>query len=473
MLHPRATLLILFAVIVPPLFAVGAVVPGAFWFAVCGVVIFLLLVVSDALRVRSRLAGISITPPDLVRLQKNREGTLELQIQNREKRAQLLQIGLAFPRAIVSVEETRAVELPAESEFSQMTWECTASRRGNYALEIIALEAASSLGFWDLRKRQPVRCELRVYPNLLDERKKMSALFLNRGHFGMHAQRRAGKGRDFEKLRDYVHGDSFQDIHWKATARRGKPVTKIFQVERTQEVYVVIDASRLSARNNGGTESVLERSLTAALLLGVAAQQQGDHFGVVTFSDRALNFLRAGQGQAHFNACREMLYTLHSEDVTPDFDELTTFLQTRLRKRALLIFLTSLDDSVLAESFAHGVQALARRHLVFVNMPKPEDAEPLFSRPKIAKFAVSEAGIANEKSGIAVSEPQLAIDESQMAVSENDLYQRLGGHLVWKELRELGKTLERYGVRFSLLENEAFAAQLVTQYLNAKAMQLL
>ncbi len=79
-------------------------------------------------------------------------------------------------------------------------------------------------------------------PNLLDDRKNLSALFLNRGQFGLHAQRQVGKGRDFEKLREYIPGDGYDEIHWKATARRGKPITKVFQIERTQEVYVIVDA---------------------------------------------------------------------------------------------------------------------------------------------------------------------------------------------------------------------------------------
>src|SRR5207249_6090507 len=86
-------------------------------------------------------------------------------------------------------------------------------------------------------------------PNLFSERKQLVALFLNRGTFGLHAQRQIGKGRDFEKLREYIPGDSFDEIHWKASAKRGRPVTKVFQIERTQEVYVIIDASRLSARS--------------------------------------------------------------------------------------------------------------------------------------------------------------------------------------------------------------------------------
>ena len=98
------------------------------------------------------------------------------------------------------------------------------------------VECASPLGLWASRKQVPVQSEIRVYPNLLSERKNLAALFLNRGTFGIHAQRQVGKGRDFEKLREYVPGDGYDEIHWKATARHGKPITKVFQIEKTQEI---------------------------------------------------------------------------------------------------------------------------------------------------------------------------------------------------------------------------------------------
>src|SRR5204863_6499793 len=113
-----------------------------------------------------------------------------------------------------------------------------------YRIDAVYLEAQSPLGFWAVRKKAPAQSEIRVYPNLLTERKNLAALFLHRGAFGLHAQRQVGKGRDFEKLREYLPGDGFDEIHWKATARRGKPITKSFQIERTQEVYVIVDALR-------------------------------------------------------------------------------------------------------------------------------------------------------------------------------------------------------------------------------------
>jgi uncharacterized protein (DUF58 family) len=262
-----------------------------------------------------------------------------------------------------------------------------------------------------------------------------------------------------------VPGDSFDEIHWKATARRGRPITKVFQIERTQEVYVIIDASRLSARASvassqpqgtalpAGAATVgrlaptpevattLERYLTAALVLGLAAEQQGDLFGLLTFTNKVERFVRAKNGKAHYSACRDALYTLDPQVVTPDYDEVCTFIRLRLRRRALLVFLTALDDAVLAESFVRNMDLIRRQHLISVNMLQPPGVAPLFSNPDVTDV--------------------------------DDLYQHLGGHLRWHDLRELEKVLQRRGVKFSLLENERLSAQLVAQYLGVKRRQLL
>jgi hypothetical protein len=127
--------------------------------------------------------------------------------------------------------------------------------------------------------------------------------------------------------------------------------------------------------------------------------------------------------------------------VNPDFDELGTFLRLHLRRRVLLVILTSLDDPILAENFVKNMNILCRQHLILVNMLKPEGARPLFSHADVS--------------------------------SVDDLYRELGGHTVWDKLRELERRLSHHGVHFSLLDNEKLCADLVTQYINVKQRQLL
>ncbi|HXR04205.1 MAG TPA: DUF58 domain-containing protein [Verrucomicrobiae bacterium] len=459
MIVPRFRLLFWVAVVVLPFALMGAVSPAAMGASLLCIGGLLLVVAADAIGAGKSLAGIGVELPPIARMSRDREAKLEIRIRNERQRQHNLRIALAWPREIQTASETLDTRLPAQSEWSRLTWPCTPRKRGNYRFDSAYVEGNSPLGFWAVRKTLPVQSEIRVYPNLLNERKGVAALFLNRGAFGVHAQRQVGKGRDFEKLREYVPGDDYNEIHWKATARRGKPITKVFQIEKTQEVYVVLDASRLSARliqsskfkvqslkptderdSQPGT-SVLDRFMTAALVLGLAAERQGDLFGLLTFTDRVEKFVRAKNGKNHYSLCRDALYTLEPKIATPDFDELCTFIRLRLRRRALLVFLTALDDPALAESFVRNMDLIRRQHLVLVNMLQMPGVKPLFTDPDI--------------SGV------------------DDLYGHLGGHLQWQKLRELQMILQRRGVQFSLLTNERLSAELVSQYLNVKQRQLL
>src|SRR6058998_751801 len=248
MIVPQSRLLVWVSVVVLPFAAIAAVVPEAAVLAGLFIGAVVVLALLDAALAQGSLEGISIELPAVVRLSKDREGAIEVRIKNEKQQAKRLRLGLPLPREIDAPDEDVWTVMPAGSERWRFAWPCTPLKRGNYPLASCHLEAASPWGLWAVRARRSVRTEVRVYPNLLTERKSVAALFLNRGNFGAHALRQVGQGRDFEKLRDYVHGDGYDEIHWKATAKRGRPVTKVFQIERTQEVYVVIDASRLSAR---------------------------------------------------------------------------------------------------------------------------------------------------------------------------------------------------------------------------------
>ncbi|HMJ89912.1 MAG TPA: DUF58 domain-containing protein, partial [Candidatus Acidoferrum sp.] len=431
---------------------------GARPFAAGVVVLFLVMAAIDALFAPRRLRGISIELPEVTRASKDRELKLLVRIRNERQMATTLRIALETPAALQSRAEETSVVLPANNEWSQFDWSLVPNERGRFTIRSARAETPSPFGLWGFWKSFDALSEVRVYPNLFRERRNLAALFLNRGALGLHAQRMVGKGRDFEKLRDYIPGDSYDEVHWKATAKRGQPVTKIFQIERTQEIYVIIDASRLSARPASRTPNAesrtpekpstfdtrpstsLERFITAALVLGLAAEHQGDLFGLLTFSDKIETFIRARNGKAHYHACRDALYTLQPREVTPDFEELSTFIRLRMRRRALFFFLTSLDDPVLAESFVRNMDLLCRQHLILVNMLQPPGTQPLFSN---------------------------AVE------TEGELYEKLGGHMRWQNLRELEKVLHRRGVRMSLLESERLAVDLVSQYVNVKQRQLL
>jgi uncharacterized protein (DUF58 family) len=461
MIVPHSRLLFWVAVLVVPSAALAGLTPSSLWILILLLTAFGTVAAFDALAARRALAGIAVQLPQVVRLSKDRPGKIELHVRNERRRACRLRLGLHLPSPIYSPRDEMLAQLPAGAEVSRLAWECTARKRGQYLLEACYLESLSPLKFWAWRTSAPLRTEIRVYPNLLRDRKNLASLFLNRAALGIHSQRQVGQGRDFENLREYIPGDSLDEIHWKATAKRAHLVTKVFQIERMQEVYAIVDASRLSARaqssevRNAGSEAakgnseiepqssepILERFVTSALVLGLVAHRQADAFGILSFSDRIHNFVRAKTGKAHYSACRDALFGLEPRLVTPDFGELFSFIRLRLRRRALLIFLTDLDDPVLAESFSQNLRIISRQHLILVQMPRPAGVRPLFTGGE--------------------------------ARTVDEIYERLGGHLQWDKLRALERGLRNVGVHFSLVEQDALSVQMVSQYMNVKQRQLI
>ena len=420
----------------------------------------------DLARSQGRLDDLLVEVPNLQRATRGREWSIPLRFVNTgEQTLGSLRFGLPIlPEFRVTGEVApRLPELPG-AKAMRATWDLLPLKRGQYFLEECHVETPSRFGLWLVRRRFPLSLEIRVYPDLSRERRRLSGIFLHRGNEGGHAVRQVGKGREFEQLREYQNGDDYIDIDWKATARRGQPVTRTYQIERTQEIYVIVDHSRLSARElrtplegleefsanqseyaEGGEFAVttqLERFLHCSLILSSVAERQGDLFGFISFADRVDRFIRSRSGADHYNVVRDALYTLEPKMVAPDFEQLMVTLRQRLTRRALLVMLVDLGDPLTAEQFYENIPLISRQHLVLVNMVRPEKAHPLFS-PRV--------------------EP----------ASTGEIYENLGGHFQWSELGEIGRKLGHLGVELGLPDHEELCAEAVSQYLSVKKRQLI
>lgn len=410
----------------------------------------------DAWRSRRLLAPCRIRAPSTFRLARGREETLMLRVACATSRTRPLRMALAAAPELGLQQPVQTVILSPGSSEQRVAWRFKPGERGRYRIVHCHLETPSRWGFWNVRGGRPLDVGCFVYPGFLTHRHHAPALFLRRGMAGIRHQRRMGKGREFEQLRDYQAGDSLDDIHWKATAKHGVPITKMYQVERTQEVYVAIDTSRLSGRpattgamsdasNGPSAESpdrLIERYVNAALLLGRAAELQGDRFGLLTFNDRLLEFVRARRGPRHTRACLDAVCRLQPSMVTPDFREVFRFIRQHLRRRALVTLLTQLDDPALAETFPRDLDIIRRQHVVLVCTPGDPRIQPLFSRPETVH-------------------------------TTEDIYVALGGHLQWRQRRDLAVALRKRNVGFLTPPDDAMITELITQYVDIKQRQSL
>ena len=449
MIAPRLRLVLVMFLVVVPFATAAGLNRGFLPMALLLIGFTLIVVLCDLALGLGRYRHLQFSVPDILHGIRDERVELEVRVQGTVQSNGFVHLAVRFPDGLEPDEEETAFPLTRASSHLLIRIPFVGTARGTFHLQSLYYDWRSPLGFWIHRDHRSVRSQIRIYPNLKREGQQI-ARFLSRGAIGIHAQAQIGRGREFEKLREYERGDSFDEINWKATAKRRFPVTKVFQLERSKEIYVALDTSRLSARrlpeisglqNSRTPTTHLDRAISAALLFCVAAERQGDRFGLVSFSDKVNHLVKARAGSAHFNVCRDLAVSLTSQTVSPDFAEIAATLKQRIKRRSLFVFLTSLDDPVAAEDFVSAVELLSRQHLILALMIAPLGVQPLFS---------------------------------QGPVEDSDqIYRQLGGHLKWENLQNLQRVLARKSVQFFVVPNQQLGLRLVSHYMDLKRRQTL
>lgn len=210
------------------------------------------------------------------------------------------------------------------------------------------------------------------------------------------AQRRSvrrGEGRDFESMREYVRGDELRHISWTATARRGKLVTRQYQIERDQTILIAIDAGRLMT-GRIEDESKFDSAIGATLALMSAGMRGGDNVGIAVFGRRIKKFLPPKKGVEYQDAALELLHDVEPEMVEPSYSRAFEFISGNLKKRALVVILTDIVDEEGSKELLQSLKLLRPRHLpVVVTIGDRDLRQTVQSAPETARelFAQSVA----------------------------------------------------------------------------------
>jgi uncharacterized protein (DUF58 family) len=232
----------------------------------------------------------------------------------------------------------------------------------------------------------PLSQTVRVYPNL-EEAKRDTIYLIRSRQIAMekrHQQLR-GQGREFESLREYRQGDEWRDICWSATARRGKLISKSYRIERSQTVWLVLDAGRLLRARVSGL-SKLDYAAGAALSLAQVALYSGDRVAMLAYGRRVQQRLNAGRGSGHLRALLEGLAQVKGEELEADHQRAAEALLTFQKRRSLVVWLTDLSETATTPEVIESASRLAHRHLVlFTVIGQPELRELLRERPETAR----------------------------------------------------------------------------------------
>jgi uncharacterized protein (DUF58 family) len=296
---------------------------------------------------------------------------ITLRLHNPHDRAIKVSISDDLPDGWRAEPEDLVLELPAFSR-RELSYVVVPPKRGRFSFGDLHLKLEGRARLGASLVTVDAREEARVYPNVLGPRRyELAARLGDLTSVGFRSVRQSGGGGEFEQLREYVAGDAFRDLDWKTSAKRHRPVTRVYEQERSQIVLLAIDAGRMMATKIGPI-SKLDHSINAALLLAYVALRQGDRVGLIVFGDRVRSFVAPGRGPGHYKKLLESLFSIEAEETFVDFRRLLEFAQVRARKRALLVLFSDLLDEAHAMPLAEHAAMLRRTHLpVCVTMHDP------------------------------------------------------------------------------------------------------
>lgn len=220
---------------------------------------------------------------------------------------------------------------------------------------------------------------VRVLPNL--EQAKRHTLFLIRSRqieMEKRRRRQRGLGREFESLREYRQGDEMREICWTATARRNRLVTKVFQIERSQAVWIVLDAGRLLRARVEDPESPLKLSkldyaVNAALSLAQVAMYTGDRVGLLAYGRKLQQNLNAARGPHQVRAIVKALAQVRGEAGEAGHGRAAQALLRTQKRRSLIVWITDFAETATTpEVIEYALQMTPRHLVVFAVMGQPD-----------------------------------------------------------------------------------------------------
>lgn len=292
------------------------------------------------------------------------ENPITLKIENRSRVELEVTVKDEPPASFKASASCLEAKLPAGS-VSLLRYTLEPHKRGDYTFGCINFRYLSRWGFF-LRQSlvNMERNAIRVYPNIKEIRKYQ--LLAGRGHLieaGLRSSRVVGLGTDFESLRDYQIDDEYRRINWGATARRGRLVSNQYEVDKSQNILLVLDAGRMmSGEVNDITK--LDHAINACLLLGYIGVNQGDKVGLMAYSDKVKLYIPPGKGQPQLHKILAGVYNLQPEVVESDYRAACQHIGFRNRKRSLICLFTDLIDEQASNELITYISALTRNHLV-------------------------------------------------------------------------------------------------------------
>lgn len=269
---------------------------------------------------------------------------------------------------------------------------------------------------------------------------------------GIKRIRRIGNNTDFEQIKDYVVGDDYRTINWRATARRHQLMVNVYQDERSQQVFSVIDKGRMM-QQAFQEMTLLDYAINAALVLSYVTINKQDKAGLVTFADQFGTFVAPSKQEGQMQTIQEALYAEQTQFGETDYSALLAGLSRHVTRRSLLILYTSFTSMASMRRQLQYLRQLAMRHRLLV---------VFFEDEELSQFIAHHSQFTTDSN-------QISHFPSFNSPSTESVYQHVIAEKFAYEQRLIVQTLRQYGIQSLLTTPRNLSVDVINKYLEIKS----
>ncbi len=388
------------------LFVTGAFVP---WFIFAGEILCIAVVGASVLEIiilyRFR-GGITATRDVGTRLSNGDDNTIYIHLQSHYP----FTVHLSLIDEVPAQFQARDIAFEIECKANQpqsLQYHLRPTKRGIYGFGYMNVFASSPLQLVQRRYRLGQPVEVAVYPSYMQV-KKYAFLAIS-DHLqmpGLKAVRKLGHNYEFDQIREFVTGDDYRSINWKATAKRSSVMVNQYQDEKSQDVYAVINTGRVMEMPFNGM-SLLDHSINSALVMLGAAFNKDDNPGLLSFNANIVSVLPASNVRRQMHRVLESLYGQETDFSEAHYEKLFFQIRHTIKKRSLLFIYTNFESIISLRRELPYLQQIAKYHTLIVvffqnteldtlSRTRSEDVEDIYIKTIAQKFSYEKKLIVKE-----------------------------------------------------------------------------
>lgn len=239
------------------------------------------------------------------------------------------------------------------------------TERGEYQFSDIFVFVSTLTHFVQRKVVVEKKSDVAAYPSIIQMKQYELKVFAKTAISGIKKIRRLGHNNEFEQIKNYVEGDDFRTINWKATSRRNELMVNQYQDERAQHVYSIIDKSR-SMRMPFDELTLLDHSINSTLAFSNICLRKGDRAGLMTFSDKLGTKIAAERSANQLRRIMELLYRQKTRFLEANYEMLYNGIRNHIKGRSLIMLYTNIESEYALKRILPLLKRINQKHVLVV-----------------------------------------------------------------------------------------------------------